>query len=92
MSCKIVAAALRDKGVDSELVSFENIVQATLSGEDGDDLEDEVEPGEEFNLGQDFYDRVARKMGERLKECGSRVPVVTGSFPLSLSLFTSLQS
>ncbi|KAL7418051.1 Aspartate/glutamate/uridylate kinase [Mrakia frigida] len=80
LSCKIVAAALRDKGVDSELVSFENIVQATLSGEDGDDLEDEVEPGEEFNLGQDFYDRVARKMGERLKECGSRVPVVTGYF------------
>lgn len=84
LSCKIVAAALRDKGVDSELVSFEHIVQASLARNDGDDgddqAEDEIEPGEEFNLGQDFYDRVARKMGERLRECGSRVPVVTGYF------------
>lgn len=77
LSCKIVAAALRDKGIDSELVSFEHIVQASLA-EDGSDVESELEPGEEFNLGQDFYDRLAKKMGERLLACGERVPVVTG--------------
>ena len=29
-------------------------------------------------LGQDFYDRVADLVAERIKQCGNRVPVVTG--------------
>lgn len=29
-------------------------------------------------LGQEFYDKLAVRLGERLKECGTRVPVITG--------------
>lgn len=29
-------------------------------------------------LDQSFYDRVAQAVGERVKQCGRRVPVVTG--------------
>lgn len=85
LSCKIVAAALRDQGIDSEMVSFEHIVQAALA----DDVsQDDLEPLDEFSLGQEFYDRLAKKMGERLLECGSRVPVVTGAtcFVVNLAL------
>jgi aspartate kinase len=33
-------------------------------------------------LGQDFYDELAKRLGERIRECGGRVPVITGkSFP-----------
>jgi len=33
-----------------------------------------------ITLDQDFYDTLATKMGERLRECGNRIPVVTGYF------------
>lgn len=29
-------------------------------------------------LGQEFYDQLSSRLGERLRECGQRVPVVTG--------------
>lgn len=29
-------------------------------------------------LGQSFYDRLSKRLGERILECGDRVPVVTG--------------
>jgi aspartate kinase len=31
-------------------------------------------------LGQDFYDKLSIALGERIRECGPRVPVVTGFF------------
>ncbi|KAL4251984.1 aspartate kinase [Abortiporus biennis] len=70
LSCKIMTAILRDRGVDAEFVSLENIIPA----EDGDSSFDND------TLGQDFYDRVAHLVGERIKQCGSRIPVVTGYF------------
>ncbi|CAL1708709.1 unnamed protein product [Somion occarium] len=71
MSCKIMATILRDRGVDAEFVSLENIVPIP---EDGD-LTFEGD-----TLGQEFYDKVAHVVGERIKQCGPRVPVVTGFF------------
>ncbi|KAL5637739.1 hypothetical protein ACGC1H_002110 [Rhizoctonia solani] len=70
LSCKLVAAVLRDRGVDSEFVSLENIVPA---------FEQELENGD-TQLDQSFYDSVARAVGERLAQCERRVPVVTGFF------------
>ena len=35
-------------------------------------------------LGQEFYDRVADAVGERIRQCGPRVPVVTGALPTPL--------
>jgi aspartate kinase len=58
--------------VDAELVSLENIVEATTE-------EDEVKSADgQRQLGQPFYDRLSKRLGERLQECGDRVPVVTG--------------
>ncbi|EUC55184.1 aspartokinase [Rhizoctonia solani AG-3 Rhs1AP] len=81
LSCKLVAAVLRDRGVDSEFVSLENIVPA---------FEQELESGD-TQLDQSFYDSVARAVGERLAQCGRRVPVVTGFFgPVPGSLLAQI--
>lgn len=66
------------QGIDAELVSLESIVEA--AGED-----DEPSTGKENggHLGQAFYDRLSKRLGDRLLECGDRVPVVTGTPPSS---------
>ncbi|GJE93717.1 aspartate kinase [Phanerochaete sordida] len=71
LGCKIITAVLRDRGVDAEFVSLENIVPLPDDG-------DHYEEGE--TLGQEFYDKVAVAVGERIRQCGRRVPVVTGFF------------
>ncbi|GAA6043870.1 hypothetical protein JCM8097_001202 [Rhodosporidiobolus ruineniae] len=75
LSCRIVTAALRDRGIDAELVSLESIVDWDVLG-DGDDGKASETP----QLGQEFYSRLSQRLGERLAECGDRVPVVTGFF------------
>lgn len=70
LACKIMAAVLRDQGVDSEYVSLEDIVPEP----------DDLEASDDGTLDQDFYDRLSRAVGERVKQCGPRVPVVTGFF------------
>ncbi|EJD05577.1 aspartate kinase [Fomitiporia mediterranea MF3/22] len=77
LACKLVAAVLRDRGIDSEYVSLENIVPV----EDTDEGDGERVSDSEFTtLGQSFYDRVAEAVGARIRQCGSRVPVITGFF------------
>lgn len=39
---------------------------------------DESDDGSNGQLGQEFYDRLSVALGERIKACGPRVPVVTG--------------
>ncbi|KAF9265345.1 aspartate kinase [Marasmius fiardii PR-910] len=68
LACKLMTAVLRDQGVDAEYVSLEDIVPE----------HDESETDKQ--LGQNFYDHVAAAVGERVKQCGQRVPVVTGFF------------
>ncbi|WVQ84666.1 hypothetical protein IAT38_006821 [Cryptococcus sp. DSM 104549] len=79
LACKIVAAALRDRGVDSELVVLDNIVDASMSAVSDAALTGAGDQGV-AQLGQEFYDQLAVRLGERLRECGQRVPVVTGYF------------
>ena len=55
------------QGIDAEYVSFENVVPTY----------DEVDG----TLGQEFYDLVSEAFAERIRQCGPRVPVVTGSPP-----------
>ncbi|KAF9486244.1 aspartate kinase [Pholiota conissans] len=69
LACKFMTAVLRDQGIDAEYVSLEDIVPQ---------YDGEVVP--EKALPQDFYDSLATALGERLQECGARVPVVTGFF------------
>ncbi|KAG8731585.1 Aspartokinase, partial [Ceratobasidium sp. 423] len=81
LACKLVAAVLRDRGVDSEFVSLENIVPA---------FEKELESGH-TQLDQSFYDAVAKAVGERIVQCERRVPVVTGFFgPVPGSLLAQI--
>ncbi|KAH9941144.1 aspartate kinase [Epithele typhae] len=65
LGCKLMTA-----NVDAEFVSLENVIPAA-EGENFSDSD---------TLDQDFYDRVAELVAERIKQCGSRVPVVTGFF------------
>src|SRR4051812_38553226 len=65
LSCRVVTAVLRDRGVDAEFVSLENIIGPTV---------------EVSNLDQSFYDNLSRRMSDRIRQCGDRVPVVTGYF------------
>ncbi|KAI0646543.1 aspartate kinase [Trametes meyenii] len=70
LGCKLITAILRDRNIDAEFVSLENVVPLS----EGDNFSDSE------TLGQDFYDRVADVVAERIKQCGNRVPVVTGFF------------
>ncbi|KAF8067803.1 Aspartate/glutamate/uridylate kinase [Lyophyllum atratum] len=81
LACKIMTAVLRDQGIDAEYVSLEDVV---VESEDGDAQEDGT-------LDQEFYDRLAFALGERIAQCGSRVPVVTGFFgPVPGSLLSQV--
>ncbi|CCM05100.1 uncharacterized protein FIBRA_07307 [Fibroporia radiculosa] len=71
LACKVMTAILRDRGIDAEYVNLEHIVPLTEDGEASSDTD---------TLGQDFYDHVAEAVAERIKQCGSRIPVVTGFF------------
>lgn len=64
------------QGIDAELVSLETIVEATTE----DDGATSRSSDGSAQLGQSFYDRLSKRIGERLLECGDRVPVVTGLF------------
>ncbi|GAA5908526.1 hypothetical protein JCM6882_001290 [Rhodosporidiobolus microsporus] len=77
LSCRIVTAALRDRGIDAELVSLESIIDWDVLGDDGDTSKSGDGPPQ---LGQEFYSLLSQRLGERLAECGDRVPVVTGFF------------
>lgn len=64
--CELII--LDEQGVDAEFVSLEAIVPAYEGDTDGTGVQ----------LDQAFYDSVANAVGERLEQCGRRVPVVTG--------------
>ncbi|TKY85256.1 hypothetical protein EX895_006336 [Sporisorium graminicola] len=73
LSCRIAVGALRDAGVDAELVTLESIVDPSFSAHAVQDAQGE------FTLDQAFYDSLSEALGERLKSC-TGVPVVTGYF------------
>ena len=79
LACKIVAASLRDRGIDSEFVNLDTIVDEMLNEPAVDNIL--LSSGDQgaAQLGQDFYDRLAEVLGERIRECGTRVPVITGT-------------
>ncbi|KAG2058187.1 aspartate kinase [Suillus hirtellus] len=70
LGCKLMTAILRDQGIDAEYVSLEDIIPVS---EDSDTVREGI-------LDQAFYDNVATAVGERIKGCTPRVPVVTGFF------------
>jgi aspartate kinase len=76
----ILIAYFVTQGIDSELVSLENIVDNTISsGEEAAKASSSHDQGV-AQLDQSFYDRLSARLGERLRACGTRVPVITGYF------------
>ncbi|KAG0350621.1 Aspartokinase [Gamsiella multidivaricata] len=76
LSCRIVAGMLEDRGVETEFVSLESVIEAVF----------------DVNcLDQNFYDYMSRVFAGVISKCGNRVPVVTGFFgPVPGSLLTSI--
>lgn len=81
-----------NQGIDSELVLLDNIVDDALGGAvaEAAALSSTGDQGA-AQLDQAFYDKLSERLGERLKLCGSRVPVVTGYFgPVPGSLLAQI--
>ena len=69
------------------MVSLESIVDETNVEEDFPaSTSSKVEEGSSGSgqLSQAFYDRLSKKLGERITACGDRVPVITGQSPFLL--------
>ncbi|KAG0367293.1 Aspartokinase [Mortierella sp. AD032] len=76
LSCRIIAGILEDRGIETQFVSLETVIDA---GFDPNALD------------QNFYDYLSRAFASALSNCGHRVPVVTGFFgPVPGSLLTSI--
>ncbi|KGY14905.1 hypothetical protein PABG_12180 [Paracoccidioides brasiliensis Pb03] len=65
LSCRMMTALLHDHGVDSEYIDLSDIVDFAINVQ---------------SLDQAFYDRLAAALGENIKACGRKVPVITGYF------------
>ncbi|KAJ6261249.1 Aspartokinase [Drechslerella dactyloides] len=66
LSCRLMTTLLKDRGVDAEYVNLESILPSGYQMKGG--------------LCQNFYDDLAQRLGERVLQCGDRVPVITGFF------------
>lgn len=76
LACRLVSAALQDRGIASDLVTLESIVDEI----DEDIVRPPSSTWESTNyLEQPFYDRLAVVLAEKIRAC-SGVPVVTGYF------------
>lgn len=77
--------------MDSELVVLDNIVDSALcQATEASQLTSTGDQGV-AQLGQAFYDELSKRLGDRLRECGQRVPVVTGFFgPVPGSLLAQI--
>lgn len=72
LACLITAASLEHRGVGAKVVLLDDIVeQAYQNDPNGSEAAHEL-------LGTHFFDRISIKIGERIQECGDKVPVVTG--------------
>lgn len=77
LSCRIVAAALCDLGLNAGLVNLDNIVSSKLP------------PTK--RLEQPFYDHLAEQISLAITNCSFSIPVVTGFFgPVPGGLLTSI--
>lgn len=65
LSCRLMAAFLQDRGVDSQYVDLAEAIDFPISNS---------------GLDQEFYDKLAAVFGKKIWACEGRVPVVTGYF------------
>ena len=65
LSCRLMAAFLQDRGVDSQYVDLSEVIDFAIGS---------------HGLDQGFYNTLATAFGKKIEACGHRVPVVTGYF------------
>ncbi|KAJ6010513.1 hypothetical protein N7451_001925 [Penicillium sp. IBT 35674x] len=65
LSCRLMAAFLQDRGVDSQYVDLSDVIDFPIGN---------------HGLDQDFYNSLATNLGKKIEACGHRVPVLTGYF------------
>lgn len=65
LSCRLMAAFLQDRGVDSQYVDLSELIDFPIGN---------------HGLDQNFYNTMAAALGKKIEACGHRVPVVTGYF------------
>ncbi|MBW0471339.1 hypothetical protein O181_011054 [Austropuccinia psidii MF-1] len=79
LSSRLVTACLIDQGFRAEFICLDNIVNKS-------DFESiDLDPSDALRdhggqLRQPFYDLLASKLAQRLRQCQDRIPVVTGFF------------
>lgn len=66
LSCRYMAALLEEYGVPAQYVDLSNIIN--------------MSPGPNKTLDENFYSGLSASLGEELRACGDKVPVVTGYF------------
>ncbi|PKY26434.1 aspartate kinase [Rhizophagus irregularis] len=71
LSCRIIVAALQDKGINAEFVKLDKIINLDNIIEQGFDAN---------NLNQKFYDYLSQKIADAVNKCGNKIPVITGYF------------
>lgn len=72
LSCLITAASLESSGVGAKIVLLDDIVEhAYQSDPNGPEAAYE-------ELGTHFFDQLSLEISERIRECGDKVPIVTG--------------
>lgn len=65
LSCRLMAATLQDRGVDSQYVDLSEAIDFPVGS---------------AGLDQVFYDHLAENLGGKMQDCQGRIPVVTGYF------------
>ncbi|KAF7592596.1 Aspartokinase [Aspergillus hancockii] len=65
LSCRLMAAYLQDRGVDSEYVDLAEVIDFPISNQ---------------GLDQEFYNNLANVLGRKIQACEGKVPVITGFF------------
>lgn len=64
LSARFVTDLLQDRDIESQFIDLSDVVKYT-SG---------------HGLDQDFYDQLSVTLGEKIDQCGEKIPVITGFF------------
>ncbi|KAL8782679.1 MAG: hypothetical protein Q9195_009593, partial [Heterodermia aff. obscurata] len=62
LSCRFVAALLKDRGISARFVDLSEIINFQVARE----------------LNQEFYQKLAATLSEKVRMCGDQIPVLTG--------------
>ncbi len=76
LACLITASSLEHRGIGTKVVLLDDIVEQAYKS-DPTGLEAAYE-----ELGTHFFNRISTEIGEKIRECGNKVPIVTGKHKL----------